>query len=348
MMRSWRPGGDAGLVLTFLLLAFSVSVRPSAQAPPEPCELDGALPLDQIVTMVPSFSRGRIDLMGIIKRCGVKFILDEKGAADLKKIGATDQLIGMLMPPVSASVNTSWTSYTDGRDMGFVGAGEFQMGSPPQEPGRKPDEAQSPIRIQADFWMDRDEVTNDAFQRFVRANPDWSKDKVGGQYLKDWTGDRYPANTASDSVVHVTWKAARAYAAWAGKRLPTEAECEYAARAGSQSAYWWGSVFISDHANAEDQPWSSGITGTTPGGAKNGWGLVNMLGNVWEWTSSVYQPYPYRDDGRESPDAPGDRVVRGGSFGNDLTCLRSAKRHAVDPGSALLNVGFRCALSAHR
>ena len=343
MTISWWRRGFMGTAL--ILIASSLCLHPSARARQEPCEFDGALDLAQVTTMVPSFSRGRIDLTGAIKRCGVKFILDEKGAGDLKKIGATDALIGMLMPPPTASVNTTWTSYTDGREMGFVGAGEFQMGSPPQEPGRKPDETLSTVKILADFWLDRDEVTNEAYQKFVRANPDWIKEKVGGQYLKDWTGDRYPANAAGDSVVQVTWKAARAYAAWAGKRLPTEAEWEYAARASTQSAYWWGAMFLTDRANASDQPWSATLT---PSVARNGWGFANMLGNVWEWTSSVYQPYPYLyNDGRESPDATGPRVVRGGSFGNDLTFLRAARRHYLDPDSALLNVGFRCALSPH-
>jgi formylglycine-generating enzyme required for sulfatase activity len=343
MTTRWRRRSFAGAMI---LLAFSLCIRPSAQTAQDPCEFDGALALDQITTMVPSFSRGRIDLIGAIQRCGVKFILDDKGAAALKTAGATDKLIDMLMPPASATVNTSWTSYTDRREMGFVPAGEFRMGSPATEPGRKPDEEQNTVKIQADFWLDRDEVTNEAFQRFVKANPKWSKDQVGGQYLKEWIGDRFPANSnANDSVVQVTWKAARAYAEWAGKRLPTEAEWEYAARANTQTAYWWGSAFNSDKANADDQPWSTGPTGNTLGGAKNGWGFVNILGNVWEWTSSLNQPYPYRDDGRENPDAPGDRVVRGGSFGNDITFLRSARRHSLDPASALLNVGFRCALS---
>jgi formylglycine-generating enzyme required for sulfatase activity len=68
-----------------------------------------------------------------------------------------------------------------------------------------------------------------------------------------------------------------------------------------------------------------------------------MLGNVWEWTSTAYASYPYRDDGREDPARPGPRVVRGGSFGGNVAFLRAAKRHALDPASAVVNVGFRCA-----
>jgi formylglycine-generating enzyme required for sulfatase activity len=120
--------------------------------------------------------------------------------------------------------------------------------------------------------------------------------------------------------------------------LPTEAEWEYSARGGTTTAYWWGASFDGTRAKVGVVQPVGGLQ------ARNAWGLADMLGNVWEWTSSAYQPYPYvRDDGRESPAAATTRAVRGGSAFNGERFLRAAKRHKLDPAATNDIVGFRCA-----
>ena len=310
-----------------LLMAAVVGRQPSARALQDPCEYQ-ALTLDKTKAFLPADKLGVFDLKDYIQRCGVTFILDEKGAAELRQMGAKPEVVSLLAPPSSPADNASWTPLTDRREMNWIASGAFTMGSPPDETGRKEDEVESRVTI-AGFWLDRTEVTNEAYRKFVMAQPErWAKGRVPGAegYLKTWTDNEFPAGQGKLPVVNVTWNSASAYAEWAGKRLPTEAEWEYAARAGRTSAYWWGSVFQSDKANAADEPLAVGQEST-----KNPWGLFDMLGNVWEWTSCAYA-------------GSGDRVVRGGSFGGSGAFLRAAKRHHVDPKRAVLNVGFRCAL----
>ena len=219
------------------------------------------------------------------------------------------------------------------------------MGSPASESGRDSDESQHPMRIERGFWLDATEVTNAAYQRIVQANANWQKGRIDsslhdGGYLNDWNGVAPSSDKAQHPVAWVSWYAARAYCGWAGKRLPAEAEWEYAARAGTTTAYWWGDTFDTSRANNNGQ-------GTMPVGdarRTTPWGLSDMSGNVWEWTSTVYQAYPYRvGDGREDPNATGARVLRGGSWGNYPRDLRSSFRAWIVPRGTNSVGGLRCA-----
>jgi formylglycine-generating enzyme required for sulfatase activity len=220
------------------------------------------------------------------------------------------------------------------------------MGSPAGEPGHEPDETPDQnVVVKTGFWLDAQEVTNEAFYRFVVARPEWSKNSIRRQYadenyLRHWPGERFQPGDEQKPVTYVSWHAADAYAKWADKRLPTEGEWEYAARAGSRQAYWWGPTFDAARANNSGSVWPVGSPATA-----NALGLFDMIGNVWEWTSSVYRPYPYRaDDGREAPAGMGDRVYRGGAYVNrNALLLRVANRASADPRTTSASVGFRCA-----
>jgi formylglycine-generating enzyme required for sulfatase activity/tetratricopeptide (TPR) repeat protein len=248
-------------------------------------------------------------------------------------------------PPENPSLGTTWHSPVDGREMIWIPPGTSHMGSPLTEFGRSIYEQLQTVTMGRGFWMDASEVTNEAYQAFIVANPQWQKGRIApfyhdGHYLEDWNGNQYPSGRGNSPVIAVSWHAAQAYAQWADKRLPTEAEWEYAYRAGTTTAFWWGDYFNAARAN-------NGHTGIFPAGdsmRRNGWGLYDIAGNVGEWTSSLYMGYPYRfNDGRENLQAGGNRVIRGGSWNSDTALLRAASRVGSDPSFCAYSVGFRCA-----
>ena len=212
------------------------------------------------------------------------------------------------------------------------------------------------------FYLDRYEVTNSRFKKFLDQNPGWRRERIparyhNGDYLKHWGVNSYPKGKANHPVTSVSWYAAVAFCRWAGKRLPTEAEWEYAARGGLQGrAFPWGDEPV-DKSRANYG--GSGIGGTTPVGSypANGYGLFDMAGNVWEYLADEWGPYP--SSPRVNPVAGGDlflgdtfyavntrRVIRGGSWGGSPVNLRVAYRDSHPPEGAKDFVGFRCAQSA--
>jgi formylglycine-generating enzyme required for sulfatase activity len=248
-----------------------------------------------------------------------------------RRCGATFSRAVAAGPPSNAKPHDTWTNPVDGLAMVFVAAptnGVFQMGSPPGEAGRDPNTegtGQFQVQLPSGFWMNETEVTREAFRRFVQARPQF-QNKSNSQ-----GGGNLP-------VVMVNWLAARAYCEWAGNRLPTEPEWEHAARGTSLRRYSWTSdTFSSEYANGGDTLLP--VRSTTP----NRNYLYDMLGNVWEWTASLYAPYPYRA-ANESPSGTGPRVARGGAFGqNTSRFLRIATRIQVDPNTESDQGGFRCA-----
>jgi formylglycine-generating enzyme required for sulfatase activity len=238
----------------------------------------------------------------------------------------------------------------DGKEMVYIPAGDFLMGS---DEGKDNERPAHTIYLDA-FYIDRYPVTNEEYKRFVDATGhpvpcyqvEWAD-----LYDYNWDPDRRtpPEGKENHPVVLVTWKDAKAYAAWADKRLPTEAEWERAAR-GTDGRRWpWGNEFIQDRCNCKEAK----IAATTPVGqyspeGDSPEGLVDMVGNVWEWTGSLFRPYPYdANDGRESQEANGWRVLRGGSWMNDLDRDRCTARLDAD-FLFFSNVGFRCVVSAER
>lgn len=212
------------------------------------------------------------------------------------------------------------------------------------------------------FYLDRYEVTNARFKRFIDSNPEWRPERIpskyhNGNYLKHWNVGSYPAGQADYPVVNVSWYAAVAFCRQVGKRLPTEAEWEYAARGGLLGKQFpWGDE-LPDKTRANSQV--SGIGGAVPVGSypANGYGLYDMAGNVWEYLADEWGPYT--EAPQVDPVAGGSlvtdesylrvtsrRVIRGGSWGGAPVNLRVAYRDSHPPDGAREFVGFRCAASA--
>lgn len=240
----------------------------------------------------------------------------------------------------------------DNAEMVYIAAGSFSMGSP----GKALDEdaAERPVHAVSlpAFYIDKYEVTNAQYARFLNALHE-TKDAAGHEYLGaeerlslERVEGRWRAKKGKDNfpVGNVTWYGAAAYARWAGKRLPTEAEWEKAARGNDGRKFPWGnSMDFSRFRLGIDRlaPVGSMPAGVSP------YGCLNMADNVWEWTSSLFQPYPYRaDDGREDPAAEGRRVARGGSWSGEPFIAHAACRFRPEPAFAHYYLGFRCAKSA--
>jgi formylglycine-generating enzyme required for sulfatase activity len=153
----------------------------------------------------------------------------------------------------------------------------------------KPENAET-LRIMP-FYMDACEVSNASYKRFIDANPKWQKDSIKqeyhtGDYLKDWSGNTFPKGKKNYPVTFVSWYAANAYAEWAGKRLPSEAEWQWAARGGLVGKrYPWGNTISHDDANYSGVGGKDVWEGTSPVASfyPNGYGLFDMAGNVLEW-----------------------------------------------------------------
>jgi formylglycine-generating enzyme required for sulfatase activity len=253
-----------------------------------------------------------------------------------------------------------------------IPAGEFVMGSQNGEADERP---LARVAIRRDFWMGECEITNEQFRRFDRSH-------YSGLFMKrslDANGPGVAMDGPRQPVARVSWKRAVQFCQWLSTKaamqftLPTEAQWEYACRAGSPAELSFGDVGsdFSSHGNLADKAihqlhtvtggvvvlqdipadtrFDDKAVATTAVGsyAPNAWGLYDMHGNVAEWTLSTRQPYPCRDDdGAASPASEGHRVVRGGSFYDRPKRCRSAFRLSYPAWRRVHNVGFRVVCQA--
>jgi len=232
--------------------------------------------------------------------------------------------------------------------MVLIPAGEFTMGSDPGLDPEALDDEGPPHRLHLpDFYLARSPVTNAQYAAFVQA--------TGHSAPYHWGGGVPPRSKELHPVVNVSWHDALAYCNWlaevTGKpyRLPSEAEWEKGARGDDGRIFPWGSEWNPARCNGrEDDQGDTTPVGAYPAGASP-FGLLDMAGNVWEWTSSVYAAYPYNPaDGREDLQAGDDvrRVLRGGAFVNLGWRVRSAFRGHDLPDFSFYDRGFRVALDS--
>ncbi|MFQ6013899.1 MAG: formylglycine-generating enzyme family protein [Anaerolineae bacterium] len=255
----------------------------------------------------------------------------EPGEAASIKVKPTDT----PLPPPPTPTPLPVEEQPTGGPMVQIPAGPFVMGSDDGDPNESP--AQE-VDLPA-FEIDQFEVTNADFAKFVEATghvTDAEKQGIG-----NWRD--YAAGKDNHPVVRVTYNDAVAFCQWVGKRLPTEAEWEKAARGDDGRLYPWGNEWDPNKANVKE----TGLRGTTAVGSfgegVSPYGAHDMAGNVWEWTSSPFVAYPgstYQDP-FYSPDF---RVIRGGAWFEEEPTVHVTSRNAGDPNiTANDDVGFRCA-----
>ena len=261
-------------------------------------------------------------------------------------------LVLALLATVVALASTPLPAPADG--IMLVRAGAFWMGRDDGEP----DEAPLHRVFVRDFWIERHKVTNAEFAAFLDAHGAMS---VEGERRYDWDdGDarihktsagRWAADPGFEHhpAVEVSWFGARDFCAARGRRLPSEAEWEKAARGDDRRIYPWGAEPPGLHLAAYDRPYNATEpTASRPRGASPH-GVEDLLGNLREWTSTALRPYPYRpDDGREPWRGTARVVVRGASHDDGATTLSVTRRRSYDRRSAAAghhHVGFRCATS---
>ena len=281
--------------------------------------------------------------------------------------------------------------------MALIPGGDFLMGT--DDPVGFRADGEGPVRsVRVNpFYIDRYAITNQQFDQFARATgyktdaerfgwsfvfhmfvgakarraasqaaaeaPWWWV--INGAY---WRRPEGPGSNLkrrwNHPATHISWNDATAYCQWAGKRLPTEAEWEYAARGGlAQKRYAWGDELtpggehqcnIWQGAFPDDNSADDGYKGTAPVSAykPNGYGLYNVAGNVWEWTSDWFSPTFHLNGARDNPQGPpsgASKTIRGGSYlCHDSYCnrYRVAARTSNTPDSSTGNLGFRCVVDA--
>lgn len=242
-------------------------------------------------------------------------------------------------PPVSPAKPTSPVAP---EGMIAIAAGAYTIGRNDADPLEKP---QHKIDL-PEFFVDRTEVTNAAYKKFV--------DATNHKPPSNWSGTNVPDRRDNYPVTGITWQDAADYAAWAGKRLPSEAEWEAAARGADGRIYPWGNEWRAGLANIGLKPdditaeqYPSGIkqVGEYPQGASPA-GAVDMLGNAWEWVADEITTYPGNTE-TKLPLKPGlsYRVIRGGAYdGNKVH--DATYRGFLDASQPYPKVGFRCVKDA--
>lgn len=275
---------------------------------------------------------------------------------------ATDTpTIDLNQPGACSQIGQTWTSPMDGMTLVCVPAGKFTMGS---ESGSDDEKPVHSVYLDA-FWIDQTEVTNAMFVLFVKEQGYRTVLEERGR-SKVWTGDKFEEVTGANwqrpegpgsniegrmdyPVVHITRQDALAYCRWAGRRLPTEAEWEKAARGTDERLYPWGDDLDCGRAQYQSCDGKAIPVGSLPQGASP-YDALDMAGNVWEWVSDGYREGYYAISPERNPPGPvidKNGVRRGGSWFSGAGTLRSANRgeDVIVGTDGYLN-GFRCAQSA--
>jgi serine/threonine protein kinase len=254
-----------------------------------------------------------------------------------------------------AQATTVWEK--DSSVMVHVPDGDFFMGSRESDTNTDDDEKPMHSVHLDDFWIDKYEVTDEQFARFLNEEGNQEKDGVSWLNVEDkssnivYVGGQYKPRSGYEDhpVTYVSWYGAQSYCQWAGKRLPTEAEWEKAAR-GTDGRIWpWGNDWDEDKVNSKDAgPGHTTAVGSYPDGVSP-YGCADIAGNAWEWVADQYQGDYYQtapDHNPQGPNQGASQVVRGGSWALPQGLTRCAGRFGLIPLVRRDDLGFRCASSS--
>ena len=336
--------GQAGLVLQGLALA-SNSITAGASVTGT-VTLSGADPKGgTAVTLESSSTAAQVPAGGSVTlpagQTSATFTITTQAVPAAQNVTITASYAG-VSKTATLTVNqggsqpgTVRVNLQDGLNYVWIPAGTYTMGCSPGDSECYSNESPShSVTISKGFWMGQTEVTVGAYKRFAQATG--RAMPSGPPWDSGWSQDNLP-------MVYVNWDDARSYCTWAGGRLPTEAEWEYAARAGTQTKYYFGN----DAGLLGDYAWYSSNSGSvahTVGQKKpNAWGLYDMLGNVWEWCQDWYGSYPSQPvTDPQGPSSGSYPILRGGSWYFDARDARVSGRDYLNPGFRHSLVGVRC------
>lgn len=318
-------------------------------------------------------------LMTFLSWSGLSMMISPKASTKHSDAAAVSPVSGAVpvqtATPQAVGSKQFWPK--DRTWMVYVPRGYFQMGSDDDTDYERP---MHTVWLDA-FWIDQTEVTNAQFEKFVNeSNYKTDAEQAGWSYVYDTASTRWVKESGADwrhprgpsssldglknhPVTYVSWNDALAYCRWAGRRLPSEAEWEKAARGADGRIYPWGNqVPDQDLANFADRNitlvWADeniddGYAFTSPVGnypqGASPYGVLDMAGNVWEWVNDWYDPDYYQQQSVWSnpagPSTRSGRVLRGGSWSDGASVIRSSFRLGYFPMDWYAFYGFRCAAS---
>jgi formylglycine-generating enzyme required for sulfatase activity len=317
--------------------------------------LEIAAALDRNIRVIPVLVRGAtmprsMDLPDALEKLARRHALeisDTRFHYDVDRLIETlEKVLGLSEPaPPTPGVRTRERAAPARQpfdpEMVLIPAGDFLMGSDPRkDKDAYDDEQPQHILSLPDYYLAKAPVTNAQYAAFVQA--------TGHKQPGHWEGGKPPGGKEDHPVVHVSWHDAVAYCRWLAEvtgrpyNLPSEAEWEKGARGTDGRIYPWGDRWDAKRCNTgEGGPGDTTSVGAYPQGASP-YGLLDMAGNVWEWTRSIKKDYPYNsEDGRENLKAGDLRVVRGGAFYDGAWYVRCACRLGDSPFYRRRDYGFR-------